>query len=504
MPSLRSAYSSTIVTLFVAFFAFACLQTSLVHGATPQVVTFQGKLTDTSGIALEDGIHSIRLAIYDSPTGGTLLWDAGAQNVTTVDGLFTYELGSNVSLPASLFTDTARFLGITVGNDAELSPRIPFRSVPYAIESSHSAKSDSALVAQTATSASQADSATFAQISEVALSATVSEFADSATSADSADVATNAHALEGMSPLFYLDWNNLTNVPAGFADGIDNGATVSAGTGLQLVAGVFSIQPGGVTETLIADNAVTAAKIAADAVGSSEVQNNSLTSVDLAANSVGSSEIINGSVSNVDIAANSIGAVQIIANTIDSNKIADSSISGADIAPNSIGAEQIKNNSFSSADILDEPGVAQISAAWFLTTPSLTTIASHTINCPGNGFVMALANFEMKVDHVAGTASQAIVGLSNASSSLPSDQNKNEDIPGTANSGTYTSIVSLQRIFTVSAGANTFYVLGRKTTSASPTWSTFDVTFSLVYYPTAYGTVSATPPAPPIAPASDK
>ena len=132
----------------IACSVLAGVQVSPVFAAAPHIVTFQGRLTDVGGIALEDGVHSIRLAVYDAPTGGTLLWDAGAQNVTTVDGLFTYELGSNVSFPASLFTDTARFLGITVGGDPELLPRIPYRSVPYALESSHSATSDSALVTQ--------------------------------------------------------------------------------------------------------------------------------------------------------------------------------------------------------------------------------------------------------------------------------------------------------------------------------------------------------------------
>ncbi|MBW6474326.1 MAG: hypothetical protein K0B14_14465, partial [Anaerolineaceae bacterium] len=35
-------------------------------------------------------------------------------------------------------------------------------------------------------------------------------------------------------------WSGLIGVPAGFADGVDNDTTYSAGTGLTLASGVFS------------------------------------------------------------------------------------------------------------------------------------------------------------------------------------------------------------------------------------------------------------------------
>ncbi len=498
MPSLRSAYLklSTIV-LFFALLLFT------IPGATPpQTITFQGRLTDPAGTALDDGAYVIRLAIYDAQTAGSVLWDAGEQAVLVRDGLFTYVLGSNVSLPVSLFSGANRFLGITIGSDSELAPRIPFRSSPYALEASHADSSEVASFAHSSLTAQQSDSAGFSQLAALALSANSAAFADSATLADSARTAVNANTLAGMAPGFYLDWNSINNMPAGFADGVDDGAAFSAGAGLQLVGGEFSIVASGVTEQLIADNAITAAKIAASSVGSSEVQNNSLTTVDLAANSVASSEIVDNSVTNIDMAPNSIGASELIAGAIDSTKISDSSITGAQIAPNSIGASHLQNGSFSSTGMLDEPGVAQITGASFLTVPSLTTIASLPITAPANGYVMVMASFEMKVDHVFGTASQAIVGLSNTSASLPGDQNKNMDIPSSANTGMFTSIVSLQRIFSVSAGVNTFYLLGRKTTAASPIWSTFDVTFSLVYYSTTYGTVSTVQPDIPLPPSS--
>jgi hypothetical protein len=47
-------------------------------------------------------------------------------------------------------------------------------------------------------------------------------------------------------------------------------------------------------------------------------------------------------------------------------------------------------------------------------------------------------------------------------------------------------------LFVVSAGANTFYLLGQKTSAASVNAAAFDSQLTLVYFPTAYGTVVGT------------
>ena len=79
------------------------------------------------------GVQTCALPIfYDAAVGGTDLWNTGFQNITTSGGLFTYELGSNIALPAGIFDDTTRYIGITVGADAELTPRTKLNTVPYA------------------------------------------------------------------------------------------------------------------------------------------------------------------------------------------------------------------------------------------------------------------------------------------------------------------------------------------------------------------------------------
>lgn len=63
------------------------------------------------------------------------------------------------------------------------------------------------------------------------------------------------------------DWNALLNVPAGFADGVDNDTTYSAGAGLLLSSAQFSIPSSGVASSMLATGAVTSSKLATSAVG---------------------------------------------------------------------------------------------------------------------------------------------------------------------------------------------------------------------------------------------
>ena len=100
--------------------------------------------------------------------------------VQVKDGLYTYILGQDVPLPSGLFTGGNRWLGITVGVDPELTPRKQMLATGYAF---------------------------------------VSQNADS------------------------VNWSGIKNVPAGFADGVDNnsgGDITAVNTSGGLTGGVAS------------------------------------------------------------------------------------------------------------------------------------------------------------------------------------------------------------------------------------------------------------------------
>ncbi len=98
----------------------------------PPVMNFQGRLTDASANPVADGTYTLQFAIYDVATGGTPLWSESNGGVTTKNGLFSVLLGSVVNLPANIFDNPNRWFGVTVGSDAEMTPRQPFASVPSA------------------------------------------------------------------------------------------------------------------------------------------------------------------------------------------------------------------------------------------------------------------------------------------------------------------------------------------------------------------------------------
>lgn len=66
-------------------------------------------------------------------------------------------------------------------------------------------------------------------------------------------------------------WSGLIDVPAGFADGIDNDTTYSAGAGLDLTGTTFSVATAGIVNSMLAANSVTSDKIANGAITQAKI-----------------------------------------------------------------------------------------------------------------------------------------------------------------------------------------------------------------------------------------
>lgn len=121
--------------------AAATLNTSL------NTITYQGRLTDTNGTPLS-GAYVITFRLYDVATGGTALWSeywAGSDSVVVTRGLFSVRLGSLTAIPTAVITSTSNlWLGVSVGTDAEMTPRVQLGSAPYAFQANHATQSDRA------------------------------------------------------------------------------------------------------------------------------------------------------------------------------------------------------------------------------------------------------------------------------------------------------------------------------------------------------------------------
>lgn len=99
----------------------------------PEKINFQGYLTDTGGTAL-NGSYDITLKLYSAATGGTALSTDTHTAVTVTNGVFNVQLGENLTAGwSSNFSNYSTiYLGVSVGTDAELSPRTLLVAVPYA------------------------------------------------------------------------------------------------------------------------------------------------------------------------------------------------------------------------------------------------------------------------------------------------------------------------------------------------------------------------------------
>lgn len=155
-------------------------------------------------------------------------------------------------------------------------------------------------------------------------------------------------------------------------------------------------------------------------------------------------------------------------------------------------AVNLPGDAVSAAEVFDEPGVASATstALTYLPNSGVGVLASRTINAPADGWVLVMASFNGSTYHNSGVASNAFFGVSAVSNALPANQELIMGIASSMPANFYQYGYTPHGLFPVSAGANTFYTLGRKSTS-DPVFVT-DVQMTLVYFPTAYGTVTPT------------
>lgn len=98
----------------------------------PHTMSYQGVLTDNSGVPVTDGSYSLTFKMYDVSINGDSLWQE-TQNVQVTGGLFNVILGS--ATPLNLPFDKQYWLGIAIGNGTELMPRTALTASPYSLNS---------------------------------------------------------------------------------------------------------------------------------------------------------------------------------------------------------------------------------------------------------------------------------------------------------------------------------------------------------------------------------
>jgi len=188
-----------VVGCIVVFAAiFALVGTAL---AVPEVISYQGKLTDNTGTPLE-GVQNMTFRLYNNSVGGTELWSETQTGVPITGGIYDVRLGSVTPLDSNRFAGNAVFLQVEIDNGSDwevLSPRQRLTSTAFAFKSAD---------------AEMLGGKTLFQIH-----------------AEETDPTVPASLKDGVA------WTELSNIPAGFADGTDADSGgditgVTAGTGL--------------------------------------------------------------------------------------------------------------------------------------------------------------------------------------------------------------------------------------------------------------------------------
>ena len=148
---------------------FAVVQATPTSAVTtvPTKMNFQGRLTNAANVTVPNGTYNMRLKLYTVDTVGTAVWAedrlvSASQGVTITNGLFTIQLGSITTLPASLFASGALYLEIELPTPASattsspswtegaMTPRNQLATSAYAYNSETLDGLDSAAFGQTA------------------------------------------------------------------------------------------------------------------------------------------------------------------------------------------------------------------------------------------------------------------------------------------------------------------------------------------------------------------
>ncbi|MEL6796362.1 MAG: hypothetical protein AAFO89_06005, partial [Planctomycetota bacterium] len=148
-------------------------------------------------------------------------------------------------------------------------------------------------------------------------------------------------------------------------------------------------------------------------------------------------------------------------------------------------AVELPQNSISALEMLNEPGVANsVRTSTATVGGSQSIIVDRQINCPTNGFVLAIATAEATVDHTFLFQSSMIIGITEDDDrALNGARDISVDIPGAAAGGIYRMPVTVHGLYPVEQGSNGFALEAQGNAS----FQLRDINLTLLFVPTSYG-----------------
>ena len=117
--SVRQTHLSCLAGWFLCW---TCVCIFSPQANAQRTFTYQGQLFGAQGPV--NAIYTLEFALYHEAEGGSALWEESHESVSVVDGIFLVELGNTSTLDTVIRSDAPLYLGISVGEHAEMTPRM--------------------------------------------------------------------------------------------------------------------------------------------------------------------------------------------------------------------------------------------------------------------------------------------------------------------------------------------------------------------------------------------
>jgi len=116
--------------VFAGLFAFVHANNAYAATTLPTMMNFQGRVTNNSGSILSNGTYNMRFKIWTASSGGSQVWSedrlvSASQGVTVTNGMFSVQLGSVTTLPASVFASNSLYFEVELPTPATATGSSP-------------------------------------------------------------------------------------------------------------------------------------------------------------------------------------------------------------------------------------------------------------------------------------------------------------------------------------------------------------------------------------------